>query len=215
MQKLARYTLALVVITLFLVPQSSQATGLGLYLPSWGNGSSTITYDYDDEFDRDLSHVGIGFVLDTRVARQGVFNYRLHLGFESADYQRIEKFSRFAIDNTFGFGVVQSRVLRLWLGPSIRLAYQSYSDEYSELSAFGFGLAPVLGMNFNIGNVLSICPEIGFRFTFFEGSESSEYYDSYYGYYDYYDADVRSVDRQFFINLAILFRIGDVFDDFF
>lgn len=213
MQKVTRYTLALVVITLFLIPQSSQATGLGLYLPSWGNGSSTVSYDNGFERESDIDHIGIGFVLDTKVASRGVFNYRLHLGFESAQYGELEnKFSRFAIDNTFGFGIVQSSVLRLWLGPQIRLVYQSYSDSdisYDfNINAFGLGLAPVLGLNFNLGNVVSICPEIGFRFMFLGGTE--EYDGSFY-----YDEPFASTEQYVFINLALLFRINDVFDDFF
>jgi len=214
MQKLTRYALTVVVISLFLIPQSSQATGLGLYLPSWGNGSSTINFDSGYEWEQDIDHIGIGFVLDTRVARRGVFNYRLHLGFESAQYGELDnKYSRFALDNTFGFGIVQSSVVRLWFGPQIRLVYQSYSESGStydaSINAFGIGLAPVLGFNFNLGNVVSICPEIGFRFMFLGGTQE---YDGYYGYADeIFD----STERYVFVNLALIFRIGDVFDDFF
>jgi len=210
MQKLTRYALALVVISLFLIPQSTQATGLGLYLPSWGNGTSTISYDEGYEREIDIDHIGIGFVLDTKVASRGVFNYRLHLGFESAQYGELEdKFSRFALDNTFGFGIVQSKAVRLWLGPSIRLAYQTYSSESLNINSFGLGLAPVLGLNINLGSVVSICPEFGFRFMFLGGEEE---YDSYY-YSDF--ESFTSTERYFFVNLALIFRIGDVFDDFF
>lgn len=214
MQKLACYTLALLVITLFMIPQSGYTTGLGLYLPSWGNGTSTINYDNGYEWEQDIDHIGIGFVLDTRVARRGVFNYRLHLGFESAQYGEMDnKYSRFALDNTFGFAIVQSSVVRLWFGPQIRLVYQSYSESDlsydASINALGIGLAPVLGFNFNLGNVVSICPEIGFRFMFLGGTQE---YDGYYGYSE---EPFDSKEQYVFVNLALLFRINDVFDDFF
>lgn len=204
---------AVVLIVIFM-PLIAQATGLGIYFPAYGNGKSTITV-FDDEFENDVSHLGGGFLLDTKVADRGVFNYRLHLGFESVDYDYPENFSRFAIDNTFGFGIVKTRVLRLWLGPQIRLAYMAYDSgelgsgigTYTyKINSLGFGLAPILGMNFNIGSVISICPEIGYRATAFVGTQRFE--NELIGSED---EDWDTTEREFFINLSILFRINDEF----
>jgi hypothetical protein len=159
--------------------------------------------------------------MDTRVARAGVFNYRLNLGYESVDYgfDNDEKFSRISLDNTFGFGVLQTRIVRLWLGPQVRLAYMRYYYEYdsgngsSEINLVGLGLAPVFGANFNLGSVISICPELGYRFEFYGGQESYNYDDGFYSSSD--EIDYVSVNREFFIKLSIIFRINDVFDEFY
>ena len=193
---------------------------MGIYVPTYGKGTATATIgdsDYDLEYD--INHIGFGFVMDTRVARAGVFNYKLNLGYESVDYgfTNDEKFGRISLDNTFGFGVLQTRVVRLWIGPQVRLAYMRYNYEYdsgsTEINIFGLGLAPVFGANFNFGDVVSICPELGYRFEFYGGQISSEY-DFYYDTETNDDSYIR-FNKEFFIKLSIIFRINDVFDEFY
>jgi hypothetical protein len=206
----------LMVICLFFYSPSLHATGLGIQIPSIGSGSAHYEVDWDNdgttEDDLDISHVGFGFVLDTRVANPGVFNYRLNLNYENADLGNEDQwgdgFSRFAIDNTFGFAVLQSPVVRMWLGPQIRIAYMKFSQDnyYSEVNSIGFAFAPVLGANFNLGSVVSLCPELGYRFSFYVGSLTfdEEYMNE--------EGTWTMNNNEFFLRFNILFRINDYYD---
>ncbi|MBN1408970.1 MAG: hypothetical protein JW956_14320 [Calditrichaceae bacterium] len=210
-------------VGLLIIPNASFATGLGIQIPSIASGTSNRTIDPEDgdtyDIEQDIGHFGFGFVLDTKVAKRGVFNYRLNINYEIVDLGDEnawkEDFKRLAIDNTFGFAVLQSKVVRLWIGPQVRLAYMSYSSdlEYASLDVnlIGLGLAPVFGANFNIGSLVSICPELGYRFSIYGGSMTFNE-----EYYKYEQEDVWAMsNREFFLRLNILFRISDNYDDFF
>jgi len=207
MERIVKVISALVLMLIFVFPLETQATGLGIYFPTYGSGTGTVDRD-GFETERDISHFGGGFVLDTRVADRGVFNYRLQLGFESVDYLYLENFSRLSIDNTFGFGIVRTRVVRVWLGPQIRIAYMGYSSDPSDINTIGFALAPVLGVNINIGDVISLCPALGYRVSGFIGTQS---YNEEYYLYSRENDDWSTSDKEFFVNFSIIFRINDVF----
>lgn len=220
MEKTVVKPILILAVLSLLLTTSGLTTGLGIYVPTYGKGTATATIgDSDYDFEYDINHIGFGFVMDTRVARAGVFNYRLNLGYESVDYgfSNDETFLRLTIDNTFGFGVLQTRIVRLWIGPQVRLAFMRYFYEFdygsNEILVGGLGLAPVFGANFNLGSVISICPELGYRFEFYGGQLSTDYdyiYDSSTESDDYI-----SVNKEFFIKLSIIFRINDVFDEFY
>jgi hypothetical protein len=218
MRKITSLLLTLAILGLFCIPNESSAVGLGIYIPTVGTGTSTLKIE-DFEFPNDIdnSHFGFGFVLDTKVANPGVFNYRLHIGFESfelgnsnfrEDNELDDNLSRYSIDNTFGFAVLQSSVVRLWLGPQIRLSYMHYSNDYIDLNLIGLGFAPVLGVNFNMGDVFTLAPELGYRFSFYGGTNS-------YNSDDYWltddEEDWTLNNREFFIKLNIIFRINDYY----
>jgi len=218
------FSTAVIVLSLFfLLPNNAFSFGIGIYSPVFGTGSGDGTLSFDDfddetDFDFESDHGGIiGIVLDTRVARRGTFNYRLHLGVERGDNDYMVDdgaFNRYVLDNTFGFGVVQTRVVRVWLGPQLRLAAISHTDDENdytfEVSGVEFGLAPVLGVNVNIGRVMTIAAELGYRFSGLAGSWEYSYSDFEY---DYSNTGTFSMsERTFFINLAVIFRVGDVFD---
>lgn len=213
MQKLSTLFVILALAGLLIMPTTSLATGLGIQIPSIGRGTAnyTIEGDYEDfDYEKDISHFGFGFVLDTRVANPGVFNYRMNINYESVnlgtDDEWEDGFGRFAIDNTFGFAVLQTTIVRLWLGPQIRVAYMKYntSDDHPiEVNLIGLAVAPIFGANFNIGSVVSLCPELGYRFSFYAGSG---------GYEDETDTDPMNMDnKEFFLRLNILFRINDFY----
>ena len=75
---------------------------------------------------------GGGLVVDTCLAQDKLFNYRLHLGY---DYIAMDlksrsagiyeaKFNRINIFNNFGFGIVRNKLLRFWIGPQLGLRCQ-------------------------------------------------------------------------------------------
>ena len=68
--------------------------------------------------------VGFEFVLDTAVARNTVFNYRLNLGYEKFESKDADlDMESIIVDNTFGFAAFRNKVVRLWLGPQVRFSY--------------------------------------------------------------------------------------------
>lgn len=224
---LIKLTVIIGLIAVISLPKNANAFGIGIYLPVYGSGSGTFTLvDYDDaKVDYDWEYNGgFGIVLDTKVAKRGLFNYRLNLGmvntnqtFGDADYSNtLEGFKYYMFDNTFGFGIVQTKIVRVWLGPQLGLAFMSYkdSDDYSDNSwnAVGFTFAPVLGANFNFGRMFTVAMDMGYKFSSFAGTAESTYYDDSYGY-DVTDSDSFTQSHKgFFINLSLILRLGDVFD---
>ncbi len=201
---------------LLTLPQRANAFGIGVFVPVYGTGGGTYTWDDEgNETDYDLSYSGgFGIVLDTKVAKKGLFNYRLNLGYHKAthtynDYD-VEDFKYYTMDHSFGFGIVKTRFLRLWMGPQLRLAYMNYeiSDDSGTYSQYGlgFGIAPVLGANFNFGKVFTVAMDLGYRFSSYAGT--AEFDGSYYDTNDFTKSS-----QTFFVNLSLIFRIGDYYED--
>lgn len=219
------------ILVLFCMPFNSMATGLGIYIPTVGSGSTSLDISSSDLFEDhtinpDISHFGFGFVLDTKVANPGVFNYRLNIGYESVtldfnddpgylDYNYFinDKFSRYSIDNTFGFAVLQSEIVRLWLGPQIRLSYMRFNREFESgnlnINLINFGIAPVLGANFNLGGVFTLAPELGYRISIYGGSLSIS--DILIMSDNSYDENWSLSAKEFYLKLNIIFRINDYY----
>jgi hypothetical protein len=148
-------------------------------------GKGRVKYDNWGETSReDANFIGAGFVLDTAVALDRAFNYRLNVGYEklSNDFDRLESI---VIDQDFGLAVYQSANTRIWIGPELRIFFSD--DEY------GIGIGPVLGINLHTGRSVSTALKLGFLISDFAGGGwvfSSDY----------------EKESHAFINLAILFR---------
>jgi len=213
---------------LFIFPvwaTGAYALGLGMYIPL-GAGESDHTIDrdfvFDTEFEDDSSYNGFGFVLDTNVAGKSTFNYRLNVGFENGEYDldtnfgnnsRSVDYERIVADNTFGFGVVKTENVRLWVGPQIRVAYLHIDEarrwgQNEELNALGIGLGPAIGVNFHLGPTVSLGIDSGYRITKYYGSfdanDNNEHDDD--------DPEYDSDDREVYVNFSIIFRIDDMYN---
>jgi len=195
---------------------SAMAIGLGFYLnPGIFGGEADWTLESTgykpSDYTQDTEHTGFGFVLDTAVAKNSLFNYRLNLGMEeftsegganTAEYE----LDSFVIDNTFGFAVFKNKLVRIWLGPQIRV---SISDgeikdfEDFDISLFGFGIGPVFGANFNLGKVFTPAVTIGCRYTSYFGTGESKISS--------YECDYTITETTLFFNVALLFRMGDMY----
>jgi len=214
LRKLTAYLFIVSITVLIFLPKETSAFGIGIYVPIVGSGSGTVTdIDTDDEFDYDMKYAGgFGIVLDTKVAKDGLFNYRLNLGMINGDEDR-EDYKYYVMDHSFGFGVLRTRFVRLWIGHQVRLAYMNYSDETSygnyDVSGIGFGLGPVLGANFNFGPVFTAELDLGYRVSSYAGTAEYEYDSEYY--YESDSADFTQTENVFFVNLSLIFRIADVF----
>ncbi|MEJ2545147.1 MAG: hypothetical protein P8Y99_13855 [Calditrichaceae bacterium] len=192
----------LCLIFVFVMSNSIYAVGLGIYTPYAIGGT-----DYDD-FSTDSDHFGIGFVFDTNVAKRSFFSYRLHVGYESFSHTTEYQYyyfgywywrtidyegSRLVIDNTFSFGLMRTRVVRLWLGPMVRVGVVNTDEVLGDGFVAGAGIT-VLGLNFNMGPVFTLGLDAGYLFDV-----------------DIYDNDV-GFNHMFQVKLSVIFRIADRYD---
>jgi len=217
----------------------AHASGIGFYL-SRGIGNTDFNEDYDDddrwadlESSGDAKFFGCGFILDTAVAKDKVFNYRLQIGYEDVEYDldsvhnedlsrdisaNVSNFElnidRFVIDNTFGFGIVRIPNFRLWIGPQLRIGYMSGDGTLTfihgtkhklDFDGLVLGIAPVIGANFNLINNLTIGVDLGYRFNFFVGSLDKTSSSSYDS------GNFYGNDDTLFINFALIYRFDDNF----
>lgn len=188
--------------------RDAKAFGMGIYVEG-SSGSATLTPEDEDDIDMDSSHVGLGLVMDTAIATRNVFNYRLKIGYDQPEYTYDYSFNReaklecdsFILDNTFGFAMLRTPVARIWLGPELRLA--SISGELKvdghkihDIDGGGVGLGVAVGANFNLGPVVSLGIEGGYRQMYYFGTDDD-------------DDSVDISDGQPFLGLSLLFRMGD------
>lgn len=194
----------------------AMAVGLGVYGGlSSGNSDWTTDDNYGSyDFKMDSGHTEAGLVLDTAVAKDRLFNYRLNLGYLKSTYKddsgdKLE-LDGFAMTHSFGFGVLRTENVRLWLGPQLRFSYvtgspKGGSDNYSQ---FGVGIAPVLGININLGPVVTLAVDGGYRFSSYFGTY--DYTNYSYSGYSYSDTGSYTVSEQTpFVNVSLIFRMGD------
>lgn len=160
----------------------ASAVGYGLSV-KYGHAQGTLA-EVDDEFDDlDLTAHGVevGFVLDTNVARDRIFNYRLVGGFEYAatDWTGAEGFNLYggSITNTFGFGVWRGPRFRLYLGPDIRLAATTGSPGLvveDDITQVDIAIGASIGLNVHLGSI-SLSTSVAYypqlTLTVFEGDD--------------------------------------------
>ena len=210
---------ALVMLFYSLLTSNAMAIGLGFKITG-GSGESdwnydslfqdtTGTYSSEGDFSSDDSYSGFGFVFDTNLAKDKLFNYRLEIGFEDKEYKtkgggKIE-LDGIHIINDFGFGIIRSENLRLWIGPELKLTQLSDEDNSwdSNMDIMEFSYGPVIGLNFNPGNLLTVAMKTGYLFSQFTGD--SYYYTTDSSLDNDYDGDGSS----YFFTLALIFRIND------
>jgi len=162
----------------------ASAVGLGFYLEGGGgSGEHTINPDVGPNFDEDVdvSHGGVGFMLDTDVLNKGVFNYRLNVGFESMTIKPDTggndlDFGGIVVMNDFGFAIVRNKKLRFWGGPEVKLGiYSGEDDANQDVDLVTFGVGPVLGLNIRLSSSVFLALKGGVLVTAYGGQ--AETYD--------------------------------------
>jgi hypothetical protein len=170
------------IVLVLLFASSAHAVGFGIYgnfNPMWG------TYDGNDANHSDLAsldyskiNIGGGALLDLAVARRSVFNYRVSFGVESVQdvlpgvvtpVAVTYHFSGFRLKlmNSFGFGVVRTAPIRLWMGPQFGFTVLNEGDVNNN-GIVSFGPLPgvVAGLNINMGPVLTLGFELNADYQF-------------------------------------------------
>ena len=163
---------------MFIFNSQAHAIGIGGYLTS-ASGSYDLTYenqdtDYETEDSTTISKIGYGFILDTAVQKDTLFNYRLNLGYsffslKGDDFPDVDG-SDYHVYNSFGFRIIRTDKIRFWVGPQIGLGflYGEYDedeagDTSSDFGTFYYTLGAVAGMNINIVKHFSIGVDGGYR----------------------------------------------------
>ena len=209
MKKLNAISLFTMLLISSVYSTQAMAVGKGFYLQA---GAGSASWDAEDDFhswsfDSDTSHAGFGFVLDTAVAKDKLFNYRFQIGYEQFEDKptgssRKLKMDSLVIDQDFGFGLVRNDRIRFWLGPELRVSFSGGTpDGYSDFDVvlFGLGLGPVMGINVHTNSRLSLGFKVGYMAMTYTGvgDDTSSANN---------DVDYNVDEGYTFVNFSMLFR---------
>ncbi len=206
-----RSRLFVIVVMLTFAQGNAMALGLGFYgslQAGEGDWEFENNFGPDDNFDGgDLTRLGFGFVLDTAVLKDRLFNYRLDIGFERFDADLGDtpvtaELVGIAADNSFGFGVLRTEKVRLWLGPRVRVA--AYGGDFNndasiDIALVEFGVGGVFGANFKVGPTVVLGVETGIMFSGYAGERENAFGVS---------NDFTGSSGNLFLNGVVLFRLG-------
>ena len=133
--------------------------------------------DYPD-LDFSSSDLNVGFTLDTAVARDRLFNYRLNLNYVHGwiDPKTVPGLSPNAetrsdgldLENVFGFGVIRRPDLRWWIGPMFRISIEralsvdANAAQYFASPLLNVGAGIVTGVNLHRGKHMSAGLTLGY-----------------------------------------------------
>ncbi len=220
-----KYIKKIILTFLVLIPLSLNAGGLGIYVPmsfaenssanyksDYSTYSSLYVPDYTSKTDYKES-AGIGFVFDTNVQKDKLFNYRLGVEFLNRVVQDVNGTActdncdyglRVNIVNTFGFGIVRNENIRVWVGPRINIAYNSDNGNASR-TELELGIAPVIGINVNLGKVISLSFDLDYRIAAISGS-------TYFSSNSYSTGSYSGTTQGATARLYLIFKIGDGFN---
>ena len=159
-----------VLIALLAAPTTVLAVGFGANF-TYGYRTGTLG-DVDDFFpdiDWTSNDISVGFTLDTAVASDRVFNYRMNLNYEHGivefnDSGDTVGSNGMAMDHIFGFGIIRTRSMRFWLGPAIRIAVAGIDDKGVDAIEADFGVGGVMGLNLHMGDAMSAGMTFGYQY---------------------------------------------------
>jgi hypothetical protein len=160
------------------------------YLPSEGTTlvADALTFGIDD-----LHHGQVGFAIDSAPLRDKFFNYRGNIGLDVATAklkrgllgEESLTFYGLGHKSTFGFGIVRTDTMRLWLGPCLRFFFlftgdhpydpDYWDDDYDDYSIgylFGGGGGLELGVNIRLTQGLCLSISAGYNALYQTISES-------------------------------------------
>jgi hypothetical protein len=169
-----KIVLSFIIAIILLFPSVKSVFGLGVGLIRQDSiaGMPTVQPSYSSLFNQLINHLsGIDIVMDTAVAKNQLFNYRLSLECsnttERKDYL-IYNFSyslnRLVMANTFGFGFIRTRFFRVWAGPQVTVTYEFTNRSSSILNSVMYNkIGSVIGVNFHTGEETTLSFEAGFR----------------------------------------------------
>jgi hypothetical protein len=172
MKRFLSYIACTALVVVLAAPQA-WSFGMGLNkLGGLDNVQQSPTLNFSSLFDRLVYNLtGNDLVVDTAVAKNRLFNYRLNIACDSGTAYRDFLSSRISYtvnrlmwSNTFGFGLVRSRFMRVWAGPQLSLSYEFANKDNRVFRNLIFHkIGPVIGANIHTGEFTTISIEMGFR----------------------------------------------------
>lgn len=160
------------VILIFHPIQAVFGLGIGVIRQNRIAGMPMIQQSDTLPLNRLFSRLGCtDIIFDTAVAKNQLFNYRLNI----KCYNTIEKkdylfynysysLNRLELANTFGFGFIRTRHVRVWAGPQFTISYEFTNRNGSMLNSILYNkIGSVAGVNFHMGDETTLAFELGFR----------------------------------------------------
>ena len=197
----------LVVVLVLLVASPVYAVGFGLFL---NGGKAEAKWDGDFlNADTDGDHLDFGFALDTNLATDRLFNYRMELG---KAYWEVDRFNNqgatadldgMMMNHDFGFGGLVSDSVRLWLGPEVRFTYlngEINAVAPTDFDLFGFGVGAAVGANVNFPGRLTLSVKGGYVMMNYHGNGPN--YDGVTWQKSDYEID----ENLAYVGLSVFFR---------
>lgn len=177
------------VLALAGVTMQAHGVGFGVYAKGGGGDADFDSSNNDTVVSTDTEQTAFGIMLDTNLVKPKLFNYRLGLEKGTLRYKSFGgdlEMDETAMTHDFGFALVRDSNLRLWAGPQLRISSQDGSAAGNTLSGVGFGLGPVLGMNWRFAKGIALTASAGYLASFYvlEGDVTYTYTDPY-GSYSY------------------------------
>ncbi|OGW39804.1 MAG: hypothetical protein A2010_07750 [Nitrospirae bacterium GWD2_57_9] len=159
----------------------------------------------------------MGFVLDTNLAGEDLFNYHLNLGYETIDMTDFTiaptyfssgvtsdlQMKGIVMTHVFGFGTKIAPGTRFWMGPEIRVQWAKGTPDKAKdvnVKMFGFGVGAAAGLNFNLPKV-TIGLKTGYDLVVYNGDVDG-HLDATTSIDQSYEVDA----RVFYVNLEFMFR---------
>jgi len=179
-------SLAALSLALAFAPSQSSALGLGAYF-EFLRGEGEVDFLGADDLDFDADKFGFGFALDTNLATNRLFNYRMTLGYQHTD-RDLDDFNftglfsdidlndanGFSFNNAFGFGLWRGPKHRLWAGPTIRLGVDVFDADTNnsnidvDIVDVSVGGGAMIGLNLHAGENVTVGMSVGYQYLFVE-----------------------------------------------
>lgn len=195
------------------------AFGMGAYATAT-KGSYEWEYNIDQQEDPLIDSVsrktGFGFMLDTALAYNTLFNYRLQIGYsaikidnDSNAYDISGK--EFHAYSSFGFGILRSDIARFWFGPQLGIGFingeydlpYSLENQGNYFWTLYFSAGIVAGVNLNVGRFITFAIDFGYRAA--AGFGTAEMAST--------DIGVQVTGSEGFVNLCAVLRLNDNYNN--
>jgi len=166
--------LSFLIAIILIFPSGKSVFGLGISLIRQDSvaGMPAMQPFHSSLFNQLINSLGgTDIVVDTAVAKNQLFNYRLSLECynmtERKDYLIFNysySLNRLVLANTFGFGFIRTRFVRVWAGPQLTVSYEFTNRSDSILNSVVYNkIGSVVGVNFHTGEETTLAFELGFR----------------------------------------------------
>ena len=218
MKRYFYFLIKAIYILILFYSSSLYASGRGFNIPiSLGN------MDYE-LYDSDVRYGGIGYIYDSNLAGNKLFNYRMNISFEyfehlysyynfniynpqtgESSYYKVSgrhKVARLLSDHSFGLGIIKSSSFRYWISPNLRFGFIG-ADNLG--MTIGTGIT-FFGLNFNIGSKVSLTFETSYLYNrdlFFEHISSRTYFN---GLSNFEKETNTATSHLLLLKFSILFR---------